>query len=389
MNSWSSPQQLDPPLVWEKTSCPRSLFCACAVALFATGWFLAPANASCPVSFQGLGQLPGDVASQGLALSNDGRVVGGASFDASGAPHAFRWTAETGMVALGAPPPDFPNSVALATNRNGSVIVGIALFFDERVAFRWTEATGVQRLTPVKATPRAISAAGISARGDVIAGAAAVTTGLPEIYRWTGPGGVVTLGVQSSQAGNDVRWGVSAKGDVIAGVAAGEDHQDFAFRWTATDGVVALPTLPDAVKSGAFGVSKHGNMIVGFTGFSDNSLEATIWNDDRVEGLGTLDDDFLSVALKTSKQGRVIVGSSGECLGCGAARAVIWDKGRRILDLREVLVKAGLEKELDGWSLVEANSVSDDGRVVSGVAINPDGNTEAFVATICPQLLDQ
>ena len=52
-------------------------------------------------------------------------------------------------------------------------------------------------------------------------------------------------------------------------------------------------------------------------------------------------------------------------------------------------MKAGLEKELDEWSLVEANSVSDDGRVVSGVAINPDGNTEAFVATICPQLLDQ
>src|SRR5213078_4785356 len=94
MNSWSSPHQLDPPLVWEKTRFPRSLLCACAVALFATGSFLAPANASCPVSFQGLGQLPGDVASQGLALSNDGRVVGGASFDASGAPHAFRWRSE-------------------------------------------------------------------------------------------------------------------------------------------------------------------------------------------------------------------------------------------------------------------------------------------------------
>jgi hypothetical protein len=79
----------------------------------------------------------------------------------------------------------------------------------------------------------------------------------------------------------------------------------------------------------------------------------------------------------------------GECLGCEAAHAVIWSKRRRIRDLHEVLVKAGLEKELEGWSLVEANSVSDDGRVVSGVAINPDGNTEAFVATICPQLLDQ
>jgi uncharacterized membrane protein len=212
---------------------------------------------------------------------------------------------------------------------------------------------------------------------------------LPQIYRRTAPTGVVTLGVQSSQAGNDVRWGVSFKGDVIAGVAADEDGDDFAFRWTAPTGVVTLPTLPDAVESGAFGVSKHGDVIVGFTGFSDNSREATIWNDAGVEGLGTLDGDFSSVALKTSKQGHVIVGASGECLGCEAAHAVIWSKRRRIVDLREVLVKAGLDKELNGWSLVEANGVSDDGRIVSGVAINPDGNTEAFVATICPQLLDQ
>jgi hypothetical protein len=33
----------------------------------------------------------------------------------------------------------------------------------------------------------------------------------------------------------------------------------------------------------------------------------------------------------------------------------------------------------------EANGISHDGRTVSGMAINPDGNTEAFVATVCGQ----
>jgi probable HAF family extracellular repeat protein len=390
MNLLNPPHRSDPLLDWKKNMSSRHLICACAVALLSTASFLAPANASCPVSFQGLGTLPGDVTSLGLALSNNGRVVVGGSFDASGSAHAFRWTATTGMVALGALPPDFPNSEALATNADGSVIVGIALFFDERLAFRWTQATGVQALTPVTAPTRAISAAGISARGNVITGAAAVTTGLPEIYRWTSSGGVVPLGAQSSQAGNDMRWGVSFKGDLIAGTAANEDHHDFAFRWTAVTGVVALPMLPSAIESGASGVSKHGDVIVGFNRFGDNSREATIWDQTQPHGLGMLDDDFTSVALKTSKQGHVIVGASSEsCLGCSAAHAVIWDRRRHIHDLREVLVEAGLGQELEGWSLVEANGVSDDGRVVSGIGINPDEHTEAFVATICPQLLDR
>jgi probable HAF family extracellular repeat protein len=368
----------------------QSLTCVCALLLLTAGSsFAAAMDAGCPMSFQGLGTLPGDVYSWGLALSNDGRVVVGASFDASNNPHAFRWSAASGMVALGALPPAFPYSRATAVNRNGSVIGGSATFFDERLAFRWTEATGVQALTPLGASTRALTAAGISVRGNVIAGATALLTGDPEIYRWTTSGGVVPLCVLSSQEGNDEHWGVSFKGDIIAGVAANQDSKDFAFRWTAESGVMALPALPDAIRSGAFGVSKHGNQIVGATGFADNSQEATLWTDTAVEGLGMLGQDFSSVALKISKQGHLIVGASGDCLGCDTAHAVIWNKHRHIFDLREILMQRGLAKELSGWSLTEANGVSDDGRTVSGIGVNPAGYEEAFIATICPQLLDQ
>ena len=46
---------------------------------------------------------------------------------------------------------------------------------------------------------------------------------------------------------------------------------------------------------------------------------------------------------------------------------------------------AGLT-ELQDWALVEANGISDDGHVVSGIGINPDGQEEAFIATVCGQI---
>ncbi len=357
------------------------------VIVFTGTFFMGPVStyARCGVTFQGLGTLPDHVASFGLGISGDGRVVVGESFDRSGVPQAFRWTAGTGMVGLGTLP-NRPGSLAQAVNRDGSVIVGTGRFFDERKAFRWTEATGLQPVTPADATPRALTAAGISASGSVIAGAAAVESSSPQVYRWTEAGGIVSLGFLSSQSGNDERWGVSADGSVIAGVTVDEGGNDRAFRWTADAGMVALPLIADAIKSGAFGISARGDVIVGFNGFPDNGREATLWNPTGARGLGKLPGDFLSVALKTSQDGSVVVGSSGNCLGCPTATAFIWYEKQGMFNLRDVLVSAGLFQELQGWVLVEPNGISADGHVVSGIGINPSGREEAFIATVCGQI---
>jgi probable HAF family extracellular repeat protein len=345
------------------------------------------AFAGCQASFQGLGTLPGHVTSFALGISGDGRVVFGVSFDDTGLPQAFRWTAATGMVGLGALPPDFPGSIARAANRDGSVIVGQTTLFNLRLAFRWTEATGLQALTPVTATPRALTAAGISASGDVIVGAAGVSNSLPHVYRWAEPDGVVSLGFLSSQAGNDERWGVSADGRVIAGVTVDEDGEDAAFRWTEQSGPVLLPGLSGANSSGVFGISARGNVMVGFNRFPDNSRNATRWDRLRPVDLGTVSDDFLSVAIKTSGDGAVTVGAFGPCLGCPAATAFISIKPHGIVELRDVLVRAGLGEQLEGWTLGEANGISENGEVVSGIGINPDGNEEGFVARVCHRRL--
>ena len=50
--------------------------------------------------------------------------------------------------------------------------------------------------------------------------------------------------------------------------------------------------------------------------------------------------------------------------------------------LLDVLVANGLAVELTGWTLSEARAISDDGFTIAGFGVNPDGKTEAWVATI-------
>ena len=66
--------------------------------------------------------------------------------------------------------------------------------------------------------------------------------------------------------------------------------------------------------------------------------------------------------------------------------AFIWDPiltGGVMRKLSTYLIEEqGLGAQLAGWTLKEANGISDDGRVIVGTGINPNGNYEAFRAVI-------
>src|SRR5690242_575787 len=98
-------------------------------------------------SFQGLGFLPGQAASQALGVSADGSVVVGGSGPAgSTQSQAFRWTASTGMVGLGFLP-GYNSSIATAASADGSVVVGYSFnTANQTEAFRWTAANGMVSL---------------------------------------------------------------------------------------------------------------------------------------------------------------------------------------------------------------------------------------------------
>lgn len=113
------------------------------------------------------------------AISADGSVIVG-EHQVSGFYRAFRWTASAGMQDIGTL--GGPESRALATNKDGSVIVGTSLTSSSsgsNHAFRWTAKTGMQDLLTllqnagVKTANKWIvlsTADGVSADGTIITG---------------------------------------------------------------------------------------------------------------------------------------------------------------------------------------------------------------------------
>ncbi len=97
----------------------------------------------------GLGELPGGkVGSTGWGVSPDGGVAVGGSISALAEPEAFRWAEATGMVGLGLLPGGL-DSFAHSASAGGTVIVGRAARAEGLVAFVWTPAAGMRKLSDV------------------------------------------------------------------------------------------------------------------------------------------------------------------------------------------------------------------------------------------------
>jgi probable HAF family extracellular repeat protein len=99
-----------------------------------------------------LGFLPGMIKSRATDVSADGSVVVGYSELRSGyfngVYEAFRWTAETGMVGMRALNNGDPRSKAFAVSADGLIIAGTTDHDDEKInvkpaPFRWTAETGM------------------------------------------------------------------------------------------------------------------------------------------------------------------------------------------------------------------------------------------------------
>jgi probable HAF family extracellular repeat protein len=177
----------------------------------------------------GLGFLPGyDGRTYGSGISSDGLVVvGTACFDSSGNCEAFR-LANGSMTGIGFLP-GYPTSEAIATNADGSVIVGQGDNGPVRQAFRWVQNSS-------------------GGGGNISA--------IPFLN-----GGSVSFGNN-----------VSADGSVVVGSSTSADYPNGeAFRWTATRGTESIRTL--LVNAGidmtgwalleANAVSADGTLIVG------------------------------------------------------------------------------------------------------------------------------
>jgi uncharacterized membrane protein len=126
-------------------------------------------------------------------------------------------------------------------------------------------------------------------------------------------------------------------------------------------------------------MSPDGATVVG-EGRSANGIEAFRWA--AASGLQALGDlpggSFESIAFDVSADGLRAVGYGTSERG---SEAVVWEGTSAPRSLRELLLAAGV-KEVEGWTLVSAAALSDDGRVIAGHGTDPSGATQAWRAEL-------
>jgi probable HAF family extracellular repeat protein len=341
--------------------------------------------------YRRLGDLPGrGFNSEGHGVSADGSVVVGLSRSTHGT-EAFRWTQAGGMVGLGDLPGGDFNSYANGVSDDGLVVVGGS---DCTVscspgagcrslpgAFRWTQAGGMTLLGDDKFRSRSI-AEGVSADGSVVVGTRS-GIGIPGgAFRWT-PDTVMEY-----LPGGDTALGVSADGAVAVGFGHSELGTQ-ALRWTTGGSMLTLGDLPggSSFNSRAYGVSADGSVVVGY-GTSATATEAVRWTQaSGMVGLGILPGFNASLAQDVAENGSLVVGYSGDDWFT-PGEAFLWDATHGMRSMRDVLINDfGLGASLAGWTLTSANDISADGQFIVGSGINPNGNTEAWLARLAVALM--
>lgn len=173
-------------------------------------------------------------------------------------------------------------------------------------------------------------------------------------------------------------WAVSDDGAVV-GTSYSTNGTE-AFRWK--NGVmVGLGALPGGTfYSYASGISGDGEVVVGLSN-SANGYETFRWKNGVMVGLGALPGELLeSYAFGVSGDGSVVVGLS-RGTNINTFEAFIWNEEHGMRSLQDMLTgDYGLD--LTGWTLQEADSISNDGNTIVGFGTNPNGDGEAWIATI-------
>lgn len=341
-------------------------------------------------SFSGLGDLLGDTyQSSARSISADGSTVVGESRSAAGT-EAFRWRRDDGMVGLGVPGGGDGSSYAYALSADGSRIVGSRHddVSDSR-AVAWEDDGSITDLGDISSSPECCGgvARAISADGSIVGGTAFRPAGLPLGFRHTESAGLHSLNsiegpeIFSSQVSAMSADGATFLVAPIYGLNSGTPITPFT--WTASGGFESLgQAFLDSASTYGTDLSADGSTVVGFSNRFGAAQRAYRWTREMgFMDLGESAGEACSyVARGTSADGSVIVGGGRECGNSSEAAAFIWDHAKGMQSLQDVLDE--LDVDTDGWTLIEATGLSDDGGVIAGWGINPDGHTEAWVAVV-------
>lgn len=232
---------------------------------------------SAQVLLPGLGGQLGNSVSTAYGISADGSVVVGLGWLPSFKAHAFKWSAATGSVDLGAL--DGMSSRANGVSGDGQVVVG----WDE-------DPTGPRRPAYWDASGEHLLGAVGEAWDATHDGGVIVGDENGECFRWTAAGGVELLGrVRGADPIFDVATGlsVSADGETIVGTCGSFFNGNKAFVWRRGAGIVELRALliaygvqglDNVALTEASAVSADGNTLAGSSGvfFTSTGFVATL-----------------------------------------------------------------------------------------------------------------
>ena len=349
---------------------------ACAVGLGLGALLVGAAPAHAQSAFIGIGHVPGDPESKGLAISADGSVVVGSSYYSGTAEHAYRWTAATGLRLITTPGFEL-NTTAYAASGDGLLMGGNTNNLIDSPAWSWTEAGGAVTLFN-RGTIRAASTT-----GDVLAGYT-MDGGTHSLHavRWTGADGVRSLEPNGQTISHSQALGLNADGTLAVGQAIFPTINSLrAFLWSAATGMQNIgSTDPAGHPSRAWAITRDGAAVVGGAQFLGMPLDAFRWTSaGGMQDLGSLSSIDDTDALAVSDDGNTVVGTCGKTLaGTLSGQAFVWHPA---IGLRNLQTFLGALVPT-GWTLIEARGVSADGTVITGWGRNPLNQTEGWIVRL-------
>ena len=332
-------------------------------------------------TFIPLGDLNGGIfESTAFGISADGTTaVGQASSDLG--HEAYLWTRGAGMRVIPSAGVGTFRAGAISASDDGAVVVGIVqtnLNFTGFEAFRWTAAGGMQFLGDLPGGQTRAIATDVSSDGSVVIGQS-FTAGGFEAMIWTASTGMVGLGDLPGGAFGSNAIAISGDGTLVVGHGNSASGAE-GWRWTAATGLVGMGDFPGGpFESSAEAISRNGRFIVGFGATAQGRLAFRWTAETGMQPLGELfGGDFESWAKAVSDDGDRIAGHS---TGQHGSEAMLWTSALGMVRL-EALLRLFGAAGLDGWVLNDVEGISRDGLTLTGNGIDPDGHSEAWVATL-------
>ena len=306
-----------------------------------------------------------------LSLNSKGRITGAAD-NAGWLRHACLWTD-----TLEDLDPKHPASISEAWGINDyQDVVGFLDVSGVHKAMLWPREGGPVEL--FRGSPFDSYAYDVNDSKGI-----AATDGA-DAYFWSPPTGARKL---ATLGGYSRAWSINAAGDVAGSSVRRNPAAEVPVVWErdSENGLHAAPVrlVPGSVYGVAYGINDHGH-VVGWSN-DGSGANATAFLSRRVPGcrelsfLGVLPNGTYSVARAINDRNQVVGAADGA--GAPWGHAFYWDERSGMLDLNDLI----LPVDQSDWELIQANDISDDGRIVGYGLHFPTGASQGFVLIPSPQ----